>query len=320
MTDLLHIDNLAVHYATREGLVRAVDGVSMVIERGQTVGLVGESGSGKSTLGKAIMGLVPPTTGRIVLDGTELGHMSRTERRPFARRIQMVFQDPFSSLNPRKTIGRIVEEPLAIHVAGTPASRARRVDQLLQQVGIPPALRDRLPHEFSGGQRQRVGIARALALNPDLLICDEPVSALDLSVQAQVLNLFVDLQAELKLTFLFISHDLSVVRHISDVIAVMYLGTIVEFAATDTLFRDPRHPYTLALIDAAPTDAVTGARGRERTILAGEVPSPIEIPSGCRFHTRCPVAVPRCRVEVPALVERHDGRISACHLAGEPAT
>ncbi|MGE0733856.1 MAG: ABC transporter ATP-binding protein [Alphaproteobacteria bacterium] len=319
MSVLLQIDDLAVHYPTRDGLVHAVDGVSLNIESGQTIGLVGESGCGKSTLGKAIMGLVAPTAGRLLLEGTELGHLSRAARRPFARRIQMVFQDPFSSLNPRKSIGRIVEEPLAIHDAGTRATRTRRVDDLLRQVGISPSLRDRLPHEFSGGQRQRIGIARALALNPRLLICDEPVSALDLSIQAQVLNLLVDLQTELNLTYLFISHDLTVVRHISDLVAVMYLGRIVEFAATDVLFDNPQHPYTRALIDAAPADAVTGARRHSRLILEGEVPSPIKIPPGCRFHTRCPMAEPRCRVEVPALALRRDGRMSACHLAGDPA-
>ncbi len=311
---LLEVDDLHVHFATRRGTVRAVDGVSLRIDAGETLGLVGESGCGKSTLGRAIMGLAPVGGGAIRLDGNDITHLTRTARRPVARRLQIVFQDPFAALNPRARVGRIVGEPLSVHGIGRPAERPSRVRALLARVGLDPEAVYRLPHEFSGGQRQRIGLARALALEPDLLICDEPVSALDLSVQAQILNLFSDLQAQLGLAYLFISHDLAVVRHVSRRIAVMYLGRIVETGSTASIFNTAKHPYTRALLEAAPA---IEAPSQAVAPLEGDVPSPLAVPPGCRFHPRCPRAVARCSVEEPRLVERPDGRASACHRDGE---
>ena len=314
MTVLLEVDALEAGFDTRHGRVRAVDGVSFAIARGETLGLVGESGCGKSTLGRALMGLAPIAGGAVRLEGRDIAHLSRRERRPVAREVQIVFQDPVASLNPRKRIGRIVEEPLLVHGIGNAAQRRARVMELLARVGLDGAAARRFPHEFSGGQRQRIGIARALALDPALLICDEPVSALDLSVQAQVLNLFTDLQASLGLAYLFISHDLAVIRHVARRVAVMYLGKIVEIGDAHALFERPGHPYTRALVAAAPPADLGPAAPAETAVLDGDVPSPLEIPSGCRFHPRCPIAVARCRTEEPLLVHKADGRASACHL------
>lgn len=312
-TAALSVRDLKVHFRTRRGIVHAVDGVSFDLMPGETLGLVGESGCGKSTLAKAIVGLVPLNEGSVRVHGQEFGGLSRRARLPFSRRLQMIFQDPFSSLNPRITVGRIVEEPLLVHGIGTRLERGRRVDELLSKVGLRPEMRDRFPHEFSGGQRQRIGIARALALSPQLIICDEPVSALDVSVQAQVINLLMDLQGELGLTYLFISHDLSVVEHIAERIAVMYLGRIVEIAPSAILWRKPLHPYTEALISAVPLPDPQLAQ-RERNVIEGDIPSQVNPPSGCHFHTRCPYAIERCRIDSPELKPMGDGRYAACLL------
>jgi peptide/nickel transport system ATP-binding protein len=296
-------------------ILKAVDGVDFTIGRGDTFSLVGESGCGKSTVARVIVGLYAPTRGRIVFDGTDLASLtSRAERRPSRRRVQMIFQDPFASLNPRWRVREIVAEPLRTHAlcAGERELR-RRVDELLTQVKLAPADGDKYPHEFSGGQRQRISIARALAATPDFLICDEPTSALDVSVQAQILNLMKDLQRELGLTYLFISHNLAVVSHVSTTVAVMYLGRLIEMAETATLFRTPRHPYTRLLLATIPDITMSG-RKRER--VAGEVPSPIDPPAGCAFHPRCPYANDRCRIERPEL--RSDGAtLVACHAVEE---
>jgi peptide/nickel transport system ATP-binding protein len=296
-------------------ILKAVDGVDFTIGRGDTFSLVGESGCGKSTVARVIVGLYAPTRGRVVFDGTDLASLtSRAERRPSRRRVQMIFQDPFASLNPRWRVREIVAEPLRTHAlcAGERELR-RRVDELLTQVKLAPADGDKYPHEFSGGQRQRISIARALAATPDFLICDEPTSALDVSVQAQILNLMKDLQRELGLTYLFISHNLAVVSHVSTTVAVMYLGRLIEMAQTATLFRTPRHPYTRLLLATIPDITMSG-RKRER--VAGEVPSPIDPPAGCAFHPRCPYANDRCRIERPEL--RSDGAtLVACHAVEE---
>jgi peptide/nickel transport system ATP-binding protein len=296
-------------------ILKAVDGVDFTIGRGDTFSLVGESGCGKSTVARVIVGLYAPTRGRVVFDGTDLASLtSRAERRPSRRRVQMIFQDPFASLNPRWRVREIVAEPLRTHAlcAGERELR-RRVDELLTQVKLAPADGDKYPHEFSGGQRQRISIARALAATPDFLICDEPTSALDVSVQAQILNLMKDLQRELGLTYLFISHNLAVVSHVSTTVAVMYLGRLIEMAETATLFRTPRHPYTRLLLATIPDITMSG-RKRER--VAGEVPSPIDPPAGCAFHPRCPYANDRCRIERPEL--RPDGAtLVACHAVEE---
>jgi oligopeptide transport system ATP-binding protein len=298
------------------GVVRAVAGVSFAIRRGETLGLVGESGCGKTTTGRCILQLERPTSGSVVFEGRELTTLEPRELRAVRRRMQVIFQDPYSSLNPRMTVGDIVEEPLAVHgiVAGA-AERAQRVRRLLAQVGLLAQHAGRYPHQLSGGQRQRVGIARALAMEPTLIICDEPVSALDVSIQAQIINLLEDLQAELSLTYLFIAHDLAVVRHISDRVAVMYLGRIVELADRKALYDRPLHPYTRALLSAVPIPDPEVEAHRERTVLRGEVPSPLAPPSGCVFHPRCPIAVDRCAVEVPLLREISPGHWGACHLA-----
>jgi oligopeptide/dipeptide ABC transporter ATP-binding protein len=320
---LLEIEDLKVHFPLRRGIfgkpsgaVRAVDGVTLSMARGETLGLVGESGCGKSTLGNAILRVVEPSSGAIRLAGVDLARLEGEELRQARRRAQMVFQDPFASLDPRMRIGDSIGEPLLVHGLAHGEELRARVGELLRRVGLEPVHAARYPHEFSGGQRQRIVIARALALSPDLVICDEPVSALDVSVRGQILNLLLELQRGLGTAFLFVSHDLSVVRHVSDRIAVMYLGRIVELAERDALFRKPRHPYTEALISAIPLPDPPAQRARRRIILSGEIPSPARPPSGCTFHTRCPMATARCRVEAPALLPREGGALVACHEAG----
>jgi peptide/nickel transport system ATP-binding protein/oligopeptide transport system ATP-binding protein len=293
--------------------VKAVDGVSFVLRPGETLALVGESGCGKSTVGRLVMRLIEPTEGRIVLDGTDVTDLDERGFRPFRRKVQLIFQDPFASLNPRMTVGQILAEPLMLHDVVPASERRARVAELLEMVGLQPFHAGRYPHEFSGGQRQRIVIARALAVEPRIVICDEPVSALDVSIRAQILNLLKELQRRLGLAYIFISHDLSVVKHIADRIAVMYLGRIVETGPADAIFADPRHPYTRALIAAAPLPDPRARR--ERIVLEGDVPSPMNPPPGCRFHTRCPFAFDRCRAEAPALKPSGaDGRLVACHL------
>ncbi|HTE82077.1 MAG TPA: dipeptide ABC transporter ATP-binding protein, partial [Reyranella sp.] len=297
---LLSVRDLVRSFRVSGGTVRAVNGVSFDVARAETVGLVGESGCGKSTLGKTILRLIDPDSGSIVLAGEDIGRLGRSALRPHRRRMQMIFQDPYASLNPRITVGRLIQEPMDAHKVGTVAERKDRVVWLMQRVGLRPEHAERFPHEFSGGQRQRIGIARALALNPDLLICDEPVSALDLSVQAQVLNLLVEIQEEFKLSLLFISHDLSVVAHLADRIMVMYLGHIVEIGTRDAVWEQPLHPYTRALISAVPRLDPDEERP-SKIVLTGDLPSPMNPPAGCPFHTRCPVAIGRCSREMPAL-------------------
>jgi oligopeptide transport system ATP-binding protein len=320
---LLEVRDLVKHYPVaaglfgrRAGVVRAVDGVTFAVRRGETLGLVGESGCGKTTTGRCILQLERPTSGSVRFQGQELTALRGDRLRRLRRRLQVIFQDPYSSLNPRMTVGQIVEEPLAVHrLAPDAAGRAQRVRALLDQVGLLPQHARRYPHELSGGQRQRVGIARALALEPLLIVCDEPVSALDVSIQAQIINLLEDLQRQLGLTYLFVAHDLSVVRHISDRVAVMYLGRIVELADRQALYETPLHPYTQALLSAVPIPDPEVEARRERVVLRGEVPSPLSPPPGCVFHPRCPIAVARCAAEVPALREIRPGHWAACHLA-----
>ena len=310
---LLQLRDVHVHFDTTAGVVRAVNGVSLELAIGETLGLVGESGCGKSTLGKAILKLAPIAAGEILVDGTDIAPLKGDRLAEMRRKVQMIFQDPYGSLNPRSTIGRSVAQPLV--VAGWKRdATAERVDTLLRWVGLPSDAKQRYPHEFSGGQRQRIGIARALALNPKLIICDEPVSALDVSVRAQVINLLEDLKAEFGVSYLFISHDLSVVEHIADRVAVMYLGTLVEVASRDQIWRNPRHPYTKVLLAAAPIANPKLARARKRSVLQGELPSPLEPPAGCPFHSRCPLAQERCRAEAPLLRPVGDGTRAACHF------
>ncbi len=315
MTTLLEVRNLKVHFEAQRVTIYAVDDVSFSIGERETLGLVGESGCGKSTLGKAIVGLNEATSGSVHLEGTEISSLSRRRMRPLRSRMQMIFQDPFASLNPRLTVGRILEEPLIVHKRGDRAQRRERVARLMETVGLHPEAAGRHPHEFSGGQRQRIGIARAIALNPSLVICDEAVSALDVSIQAQIINLLRDLQKDHGLAYLFISHDLSVVRHIADRVMVMYLGRVVEIADRLSLWKEPLHPYTRALIAAVPrsTPAV-GLRQHSRQLIEGEIPSPSNPPSGCRFRTRCPFAESICATETPALKDLGAGRMAACHF------
>jgi oligopeptide transport system ATP-binding protein len=325
MTDerpLLDVRNLVKHFHVGGGLfggaggvVRAVDGVSFGIRPGETLGLVGESGCGKTTTGRCILQLERPTSGEIVFEGRDLTKLTQDELRSARRRMQVIFQDPYSSLNPRMTVGQIIAEPLQVHgIVPDRGKREARVRELLSHVGLPQHAR-RYPHQLSGGQRQRVGVARALAMEPALIVCDEPVSALDVSIQAQIINLLEDLQRELGLTYLFVAHDLSVVRHISDRIAVMYLGKIVELATRQALYEDPLHPYTRALLSAVPIPDPELEARREHIVLRGEVPSALNPPAGCVFHPRCPIAVDRCRTEVPALREIRPGHWAACLLA-----
>ena len=320
---LLEVRNLVKHFRVagglfggRSGLVRAVDGVSFELRRGETLGLVGESGCGKTTTGRCILQLERPTSGEVIFEGRDLTKLSDDELRAVRRKVQVIFQDPYSSLNPRMTVGQIIAEPLAVHgIVTERKSRAQRVREILTHVGLLPQHAHRYPHQLSGGQRQRVGIARALAVEPTLIICDEPVSALDVSIQAQIINLLEDLQAEFGLTYLFVAHDLSVVRHISDRVAVMYLGKIVEITDRKSLYDAPLHPYTKALLSAVPIpDPLLEAR-RERVVLGGEVPSPLSPPPGCVFHPRCPIAIDRCRQEVPELREIRASHRAACILA-----
>ena len=320
---LLEVRNLVKHFYVsgglfggREGVVRAVDDVSFAIHRGETLGLVGESGCGKTTTGRCILQLERPTRGQILFEGRDLATLGREELRAVRRRMQVIFQDPYSSLNPRMTVGQIVAEPLAVHrIVPDPVKREARVQELLGHVGLLPQHARRYPHQLSGGQRQRVGIARALAMEPTLIVCDEPVSALDVSIQAQIINLLEDLQREFGLTYLFVAHDLSVVRHISDRVAVMYLGKLVELADRKALYDDPLHPYTRALLSAVPIPDPELESRREHIVLGGEVPSPLNPPAGCVFHPRCPIAIDRCRAAVPELREIRPGHWAACILA-----
>ena len=320
---LLRVDDLKVHFPVKTGAmfrrkvgaVHAVDGVSLTLARGETLGLVGESGCGKSTTGLAIMRMLAPTAGRIEFEGQDITSYGKKQMRPLRQRMQMVYQDPYGSLNPRMKVRDIIGEPLVVHgLADDSGAYQYKIASLMRIVGLLPDMADRYPHEFSGGQRQRIGIARALALEPSLIVCDEPVSALDVSIQAQVVNVFVELQQRLGLAYLFIAHDLAVVRHVSDRIAVMYLGRIVEIAKRDTLYRSPQHPYTQALLAAVPVADPVVEASRRRVIVSGEVPSATNPPSGCRFHTRCPHAFARCRAEVPQLRDLGDGQAVACHL------
>ena len=323
---LLEVNNLKMHFPVlggvfrrRIGSVYAVDDISFKIRAGETVGLVGESGCGKTTAGRCILRLYEPTEGKILFDGKNMSKLGRKDLRNLRQDMQMIFQDPFESLNSRHTIGNILEEPFIIHGIGTPEERLKAVRDLLDRVGLDETSVTRFPHEFSGGQRQRIGIARAIALNPKLIICDEPVSALDVSIQSQILNLMLNLQKELDLTYIFIAHDLAVVKHISDRIAVMYLGKIVEYTDADTLYENPVHPYTHALISAIPVPDPTVKKKKQ--ILSGDVPSPIHPPSGCVFHTRCPYMKEFCKETVPELIPAPgtDGEdhLQACLRAGE---
>ena len=319
---LLDVRGLQMHFPVSKGVIfqskvgeiKAVDGVSFQIMRGETLGLVGESGCGKTTIGRCILQLLKPTGGEVRFRGQDLTQLSGRAMRPLRKELQVIFQDPYGSLNPRMTVGAIVEEPLIIHKIGDRNERRNRVQELFEVVGLNPNMMDRYPYEFSGGQRQRIGIARALAVNPTFIVCDEPVSALDVSIQAQVINLLRSLQERFDLTYLFIAHDLSVVRHISDRVAVMYLGKIVEITGRDELYRDPKHPYTRALLSAVPIPDPVVEASRERIILTGDVPSPIDPPKGCSFHPRCPFAMDVCREITPVLKQTTQGHSVACHL------
>ncbi len=317
---LLEVHNLVKHFPIKGGLlqlpvawVKAVDGVSFEVARGETLGLVGESGSGKSTVARTILRLIPPTSGEVILDGKSVFKASAREMKRLRRDVQIIFQDPYGSLNPRMSVGEIIAEGLVVHGVGSPQEREAAVNRLLEIVGLRGQHRGRFPHEFSGGQRQRIGIARALALTPKMVIADEPVSALDVSIQSQILNLLSDLQREFNLTYLFVAHNMAVVEQVSDRIAVMYLGKVVEVGPAEELCRDPKHPYTKALISAVPVP--DPEIHRERVVLKGDIPSPINPPSGCHFRTRCPIATERCAVEEPLLRPVGKDRIAACHYA-----
>jgi peptide/nickel transport system ATP-binding protein len=307
--NLLEIKNVKMYFPVLKGILRtkigdikAVDDISFVIKRGETLGLVGESGCGKTTIGKTILRLYRPTSGKIFFENTDISQLNKGKLRPFRRKMQLIFQDPYSSLDPRQNVGSIVEEPLKIHkMGGSGKSRGERVKELFELVGLDPAMMGRYPHEFSGGQRQRIGIARALSCDPSFIICDEPISALDVSIQAQIINLLQELQKRLKLTYLFIAHDLSVVRHISNRVAVMYLGHIVEITDWKELYENPLHPYTKALLSAVPIPDPFVEEKRERIILKGDVPSPMNPPRGCNFHPRCSMAIPECQDSIPPL-------------------
>jgi oligopeptide transport system ATP-binding protein len=324
---LVEVQDLRKHFPVTRGMVfrravgqvKAVDGVSFTIEKGEALGLVGESGCGKSTIARCLLKLLAPTSGCIRFDGADLERLDRQATAGFRRRVQAIFQDPYSSLNPRMKVREIVGEPLYVHGLETGAGLARRVDRLLEHCGLPRRLAERYPHEMSGGQRQRVGIARALALEPELVVCDEPVSALDVSIQAQIINLLDDLRTELGLTYLFIGHDLSVVRHLCDRVAVMYLGKLVELADGDELFAHPRHPYTRALLSAVPLPDPAAEQAREHQVLPGEVPSPLNPPQGCVFHPRCGLAEAACRERVPELVELRQDHWVACPVVARSA-
>jgi peptide/nickel transport system ATP-binding protein len=324
VTPLVQLEDLRVWFPIRSGLVldrhvgdvRAVDGVSLTIETGETLGLVGESGCGKSTAGRAILRLYEPTGGKVIFDGQDITHLGEEELRPLRRRMQMVFQDPFASLNPRHSVGRTVGEPLRVHGLASRRNVSKRVRELLDVVGLPRDAASRYPHEFSGGQRQRIGVARALAVNPDFIVADEPVSALDVSIQAQIINLLEELQSDFGLTFLFIAHDLAVVRHISDRIAVMYLGKVVEVSPADELYTTPLHPYTISLLSAVPIPDPVVEKQRQPILLTGDLPSPANPPKACRFHTRCPYVQPTlCRDDEPPLRPLFPGHEVACHWA-----
>ena len=324
MKPLVEVRDLHKYFPIHAGLfsrhvgdVKAVDGVNFTIAQGETLGLVGESGSGKTTIGRLMLRLLKETSGEIFFDGSDITKMKREEIRKLRREMQIIFQDPFASLNPRMTVGDIVGEPLLIHGIARGKAASDRVKELLKLVGLQPYHANRYPHEFSGGQRQRIGIARALAVDPSFIVCDEPVSALDVSIQAQVINLLEDLQRQFGLTYLFIAHDLSVVRHISTRVAVMYVGKIVELAERNDLYLRPLHPYTQALLSAIPIPDPSVEQRRKRIVLTGDIPSPVNPPSGCRFHTRCPVAFERCKIEEPAFKEYGSGHFTACHWVDE---
>jgi oligopeptide/dipeptide ABC transporter ATP-binding protein len=321
---LLEITDLVKHFPIKSGslrrsrdVVHAVDGVSLEIKTGETLGLVGETGCGKSTLGRCVARLLDLTSGKVIFDGKDISRLNVRQLRPLRREVQVIFQDPYGSLNPKRRVGAIIGDPFAIHNVASGEERKRRVQELMELVGLNPEHYNRFPAEFSGGQRQRIGVARALALRPKLIICDEPVSALDVSIQAQIINLLSDLQDQLNLTYIFIAHDLSVVRHVSDRVALMYLGKIVELAPVEAIYEHPRHPYANALLSAVPIPDPAGVSDRQRIILVGDVPSPIHPPSGCRFHPRCPKAQARCTSEEP-LLEPHLGdgpqHVEACHF------
>jgi oligopeptide transport system ATP-binding protein len=325
-TDLVQVQDLKMHFPVTKGIifqrqigaVKAVDGVSFTIKKGETLGLVGESGCGKSTTGRAILQLHRPTSGHVLFQGTDLTQLRGEDMRRMRRKVQMIFQDPYASLNPRMTVGDIIGEPIRVHNLRRTRKEVRdRVQELLALVGLNPYFINRYPHEFSGGQRQRIGVARALAVEPEFIVCDEPVSALDVSIQAQVINLLEDLQDKLSLTYLFIAHGLAVVKHISDRVAVMYLGKVVELAEGRQLYSMPMHPYTQALLSAVPIPDPKVEKRRKRIILEGDVPSPLNPPSGCHFHTRCPIAIERCKVEDPPFVDYGGGHFAACWRARE---
>jgi len=325
MKKILELRDVQTHFPVRGGLfgrevarVRAVDGVTLDVHEGETLGLVGESGCGKSTLGRTVLRLLEPTGGTIRFDGRDITHLSQKELRPLRREMQMIFQDPYSSLNPRMRVGDIVGEAFAIHGLARGAERERRVAEILQRCGLRSDVVDRYPHEFSGGQRQRIGIARALAVSPKLVVADEPISALDVSIQAQIVNLLLDLQEELKLTYVFVSHDLKVVEFIADRVAVMYLGRLVELAPAEKIYAEPQHPYTQALLSAVPS--IDRGRRKQRVILEGDVPSPLNPPPGCSFHPRCPLAGTRCAEETPQAIDLGGGHQVACFLADPAGT